>query len=128
MACAPLLILGNAHGGAELRTDGHGYTLDIQEVPMKVQVAQWGNSHAVRLPKAVLDQLGLGAGSQLELTVDGDEVRLRRVRKAARDLLSEMLSEMERLGIESEPDMLDWGPDRGSEIIDDEYSRGDIKT
>ena len=27
---------------------------------------------------------------------------------------------------EDEPETIDWGPDRGSEIIDDEYSRGEI--
>ncbi len=29
---------------------------------MKVQVAKWGNSTAVRLPKAVVEQLGLKPG------------------------------------------------------------------
>jgi hypothetical protein len=33
---------------------------------------------------------------------------------------------MKRLGPENAPETVDWGPDRGSEIIDDEYSRGEI--
>jgi antitoxin MazE len=33
---------------------------------------------------------------------------------------------MKRLGPENEPELVDWGPDWGSEIIDDEYSRGEI--
>ena len=28
---------------------------------------------------------------------------------------------MDRLGPDAEPPLLDWGPDRGSEIIDDAY-------
>jgi antitoxin MazE len=37
-----------------------------------------------------------------------------------------MLAEMDRLGPENEPETIDWGPDRGSEIIDDAYSSGEI--
>jgi antitoxin MazE len=34
---------------------------------------------------------------------------------------------MRRLGPENEPEMVDWGPDVGAEIIDDDaYSRGEI--
>jgi antitoxin MazE len=37
------------------------------------------------------------------------------------------VAEARRLGPENEPEMVDWGPDRGSEIIEeDEYSRGEI--
>jgi len=94
---------------------------------MRVQIARWGNSTAVRLPKAVTDELGLAPGSQLDLVVEGREVRLRPVRKTSRELLDEIVAEMKRLGPENEPEEVDWGPDRGSEIIDDEYSRGEFK-
>jgi hypothetical protein len=34
---------------------------------------------------------------------------------------------MKRLGgRDAEPETVEWGPDRGEEIIDDEYSRGEI--
>ena len=94
---------------------------------MKVHVARWENSNAVRLPKVVADELGLRPGSQLELTVEGGEMRLRRAGRTSRDLLEEMVAEMKRLGPENEPETVDWGPDRGSEVIDDAYSRGEIK-
>ena len=94
---------------------------------MKVHVARWGNSNAVCLPKVVADELGLRPGSQLELTVEGGEMRLRRAGRTSRDLLEEMVAEMKRLGPENEPETVDWGPDRGSEVIDDAYSRGEIK-
>jgi antitoxin MazE len=93
---------------------------------MKVQVARWGNSNAVRLPKVVADEHGLRPGSQLDLTVEGGEMRLRRAGRTSRDLLEEMVAEMRRLGPENEPETVDRGPDRG-EVIDDEYSRGEIK-
>ena len=90
---------------------------------MKVQLAKWGNSTAVRLPKAVAQELGLRPGTQLDLVVEGREVRLRPVEKSSRELLREMIDEAKRLGPEYEPESVDWGPDRGSEIIDDDDPR-----
>ncbi|HEX8165726.1 MAG TPA: hypothetical protein VF601_08055 [Beijerinckiaceae bacterium] len=40
--------------------------------------------------------------------------------------MEELVAEMKRLGPENEPELVDWGPDVGAEIIDDEYSRGEI--
>jgi antitoxin MazE len=36
-----------------------------------MQVAKWGNSLAVRLPKAVVDALKLKEGDEIEITVAG---------------------------------------------------------
>jgi antitoxin MazE len=93
---------------------------------MKVTIAKWGNSKAVRLPKALTDAPGFEEGSQLELTVEKDGFRLSRPAKTTKDLLSEMIAEARRLGPGCEPETIDWGSDRGSEIIDDAYSRGEI--
>jgi antitoxin MazE len=93
---------------------------------MKVTISKWGNSKAVRLPKALTDAPGFEEGAQLELTVEKDGFRLRRPAKTSKDLLAEMIAEAKRLGPENEPPTVDWGPDRGSEIIDDAYSRGEI--
>jgi antitoxin MazE len=46
--------------------------------------------------------------------------------KTSAQLLEEMLAEIDRLGPACVPEMVDWGPDRGAEIIDDAYSRGEI--
>ena len=81
---------------------------------MKVQVARWGNSNAVRLPKVVADELGLRPGSQLELTVEGGEMRLRRAGRTSRELLEEMVAEMKRLGPENEPETVDPAPSRAT--------------
>ena len=80
----------------------------------------------MRLPKAAVESAGVTAGSEFELTVDNGELRLKRSRKTSPQLLAEMIAEMKRLGPENEPETIDWGPDRGSEIIDDAYSRGEI--
>ena len=93
---------------------------------MKVKVAKWGNSLGVRLPKAAVESAGVSAGSELDLTVERDGLHLRRLGQTSAELLAEMIAEMKRLGPENEPETIDWGPDRGLEIIDDEYSRGEI--
>jgi antitoxin MazE len=36
-----------------------------------MQVAKWGNSLAVRLPRAVVEALKLKAGDEIEITVSG---------------------------------------------------------
>jgi antitoxin MazE len=38
-----------------------------------MQVAKWGNSLAVRLPKEVVDQLGLKEGDDVEIVAKGKE-------------------------------------------------------
>jgi antitoxin MazE len=83
----------------------------------KIQISKWGNSSAIRLPKAALDELGLKQGDTVDLTVENGKAII---------TLEWIISEMKRLGPENEPELVDWGPDRGSEIIDDEYSRGEI--
>lgn len=93
---------------------------------MKVTIAKWGNSTAVRLPKSVSEDLGLEPGVQLDLVVRDGGILLSPPAKSSKQLLAEMLAEMDRLGPENEPETVDWGPDRGSEIIDDAYSRGEI--
>lgn len=96
---------------------------------MKVKVAKWGNSLAVRLPKGYVDDLGLKPGSVVDLKRQGSRLTVETA--GAADIpyyrLEDLVAEMKRLGPEAEPETVEWGPDRGSEIIDDEYSRGEIK-
>ena len=46
--------------------------MDIMEAP--VQVSRWGNSLAVRLPKVLIDQLGLKEGDELNVVAAKDGV------------------------------------------------------
>ena len=93
---------------------------------MKVQVARWGNSTGMRFPKKVVERLGLVPGSQLELLVEENGIRLVRSKPNPPELLARMVAEARRLGPDHEPEALDWGPDRGSEVINDAYSRREI--
>ena len=82
----------------------------------RVAVSKWGNSTAIRLPKAVVEELGLKQGEVVEMTVqNGKAVISRGITKFNVPTLEEMVAEMERLGWENEPETVDWGPDVGSE-------------
>jgi antitoxin MazE len=91
---------------------------------MKVKLSKWGNSLGLRLPKAVAEEVELQEGDELDVTVEGRELRLRRQVPTRRYSLEEMIAEMDRLGLENRPEFIDFGPDVGAEIIDDDYSRG----
>ncbi len=93
---------------------------------MKVKIAQWGNSLGLRLPKAAAEAVGLKPGSEVDITVDGRDLRVRQPLPFKAYRLEDLLAEIDRLGPVNEPETVEWGPDRGSEIIDDAYSRGEI--
>lgn len=45
---------------------------------MQTKVQKWGNSYAVRLPRAVVRDSGLREGEPLEIEASGRQIRLRR--------------------------------------------------
>jgi antitoxin MazE len=93
---------------------------------MKVKLAKWGNSLGVRVPKAAAEAAGLKAGAEVDVVVEGRDLRIRPVIPFKYYRLEDLIAEMGRLGSENEPETVDWGPDVGAEIIDDAYSRGEI--
>jgi antitoxin MazE len=83
----------------------------------------------LRLPKQLADELSLSAGSQVELGRDGTKLvaETRPGRQIPRYRIEDLLAEIDRLGgRDAQPETVEWGPDVGSEIIDDAYSRGEI--
>jgi antitoxin MazE len=77
---------------------------------MTVTLQKWGNSVGVRLPKPMLEQVGLKAGAQVEVTVEGDHLVIRRGRLRLADLLA-------RCDKSNRPETVDFGPPVGCEII-----------
>lgn len=55
---------------------------------MEVQIRKWDDSLAVRLPKALMAQLGLGAGSTLDLEVRNGALVMRPSRPSLEDMLA----------------------------------------
>jgi antitoxin MazE len=83
----------------------------------RVAVSRWGNSTAIRLPRAVVDALGLVPGQTVDIAVENGRAVIE-ASTSTRQLaprLAEMIAEMDRIGWENEPETVDWGPDVGSE-------------
>lgn len=59
------------------------------------RIQRWGNSHAVRIPKQILEALLLEAGSQIEITSCCGEITLVPIRPEPNlgDLLSQITPE-----------------------------------
>ncbi|PTM60939.1 AbrB/MazE/SpoVT family DNA-binding domain-containing protein [Phreatobacter oligotrophus] len=88
---------------------------------MRAKSAQWGNSIAVRVPRSVAETIDLKPGEDLEIVAVPGGLNSRRP-KAPRYpsmSLADMVAEMDRLGPDGRPEVADWGPDRGDEIVDD---------
>lgn len=74
---------------------------------MKVKVSKWGNSLAVRLPKRLADDLGLSAGSTVDLEKEGSRLTIERSRAhLPRYRLEDLLAQIEP-GTEPPP-LVDW--------------------
>ncbi len=94
---------------------------------MRVKAAMWGNSLAVRLPKEAVRALDLKPGQDMIMDLAEGRISLSPQKiKRIIPTLEELCAEARRLGPDYEPETVDWGPDVGSEIIDDEWSRGEL--
>jgi antitoxin MazE len=91
-----------------------------------IPIAKWGNSSAIRLPKAVMEELGLKQGQKLQLTVKDGKGIIEAVPERPKTITLEwIIAEMKRLGPENAPETVEWAS-IPEEAIDDEYSRGEI--
>lgn len=79
---------------------------------MKTQLAKWGNSLAVRIPKPVALAAKLKTGDELELDVDGPgNVRIRKPKPTA--TLEHLVS---RITLENRHSETEWGEPVGKEL------------
>ena len=82
---------------------------------MIVEFCRWGNSLAVRIPKAVADALRVSDGRQAEVMVENGTLVLRPILKPTRKpryTMEELLNGMSK---ENVPQEVDWGQPRGNE-------------
>lgn len=92
----------------------------------EISIAKWGNSSAIRLPKAVMEELGLKQGQKLQITVKDNKGIIEAVPERPKKITLEwIIAETIRLGPENAPETVEWAP-IPEEAIDDEYSRGEI--
>ena len=64
---------------------------------MQARVSKWGNSLAIRLPKAVAASLEVAEGHAVDLTIDGSSVVIRQARP--RYTLEELVSQMKECAV-----------------------------
>jgi antitoxin MazE len=80
-----------------------------------VKFYKWGNSLAVRLPKALANAIAASEGKRAEMTVESGKLLLRPIVKSGgkpRYTLEELLRGMTRDNV---PQEVDWGLRRGNE-------------
>ena len=82
---------------------------------MRVKIAKWGNSTAVRIPQAIVDRLKLKAGEELDARLTGGLLEF--ARPGAMPKLEDLYCLAETQDV---PEMLEWGPDRGLERLEPE--------
>lgn len=79
---------------------------------MKTQLAKWGNSLAIRIPKPVAEAAKLRAGDHLELAAEGPgTVKIRKRKQKPK--LDELLRGIKPANLHSETD---WGAPVGREL------------
>jgi antitoxin MazE len=82
---------------------------------MIVEFCKWGNSLAVRIPKALADAVKASEGRRAEIKVEGGTLVVRPIVKPGRKphyTLDELLRGMTRDNV---PQEVDWGSSRGNE-------------
>jgi antitoxin MazE len=85
---------------------------------MKSQIAQWGNSAALRLPKSVLEDLRIAAGSEVEMWIEGRELHVRPIPPVTSQRLEDLLAQITPHNI---PETEEWPP-VGAEVIKDDFA------
>ena len=77
---------------------------------MDTKIQNWGNSLAVRIPKAYADQMGLITNSPVRISLDGERLIIESVHRPA---LADLLADVTPDNIHAETD---WGKPEGNEI------------
>jgi antitoxin MazE len=79
----------------------------------KAQIAKWGNSLAVRIPKAVAEQARLQEGDSILIEALKGRIELRPAEKIP--TLEELVA---KITPENRHAETNWGPDVGKEIVE----------
>lgn len=84
----------------------------IYSVYMNTTIQKWGNSFAVRLPKAITKQLRMGAGTKVRIDADKRRIIIQQVPKK-KETLEDLVA---RITPETRHKKIDWGGPVGKEI------------
>lgn len=80
---------------------------------MQVQLARWGNSLGLRIPRDIAAKFGLAEGGRVDIEADGERIVIRvdRPRYDLGELLTGVTPDAMR-------EAFDWGPDLGREDVE----------
>lgn len=86
---------------------------------MEATIQRWGNSQGLRIPKILLDALGIQENDRVELIQTENGIRIQKA-KAAHRTLEERLTSFYSMPVDQIPRLdqeeLDWGAAQGGEI------------
>jgi len=94
----------------ELRKRGMVEVTQVQE-SARVQIVGWGNSQAIRIPRAMLDALQISEGDEVELMVEDGRLTVRPV--TPKLTLESLVAQITPENCHEE---LDWGKPVGNEV------------
>jgi antitoxin MazE len=77
---------------------------------MDTKIQKWGNSLAVRIPKAYAEQMGLYSNSPVRISLEGERLVIESVRRTT---LADLLADVTPDNIHDETD---WGEPVGNEV------------
>lgn len=80
---------------------------------MNAKIQKWGNSLALRIPKGFAEQAKVSAGSDVDLSIEGDRLVIRRVRPP-KHTLERLLAGVTRQNVHRE---VDTGKRKGRELL-----------
>ncbi len=88
---------------------------------MLARVQKWGNSQGIRLPKALLEAIGIRENDRVELVQSEDGITIKKAAAYPHKTLEERLTEfygkpVEELGRISEEPEYEWGKAEGAEV------------
>jgi len=78
---------------------------------MTTTIQKWGNSHGIRIPKIMLEQLNIKENEEIDLKIENESIVVKKTyrRKTIEELFEGYESEYEPINI-------DWGEPVGREI------------
>lgn len=87
---------------------------------MYATIQRWGNSQGIRLPKILLEGLGIRENDRVELTQSEDTITIKKVSVPHKTLEERLVAfygkPIEEIGTISGDQELDWGKAEGNEV------------
>ena len=85
---------------------------------MQGRVSRWGKGLGIKIPNEIACRVGLTDGTRVEIGVQQGDLVIRPVKPRLRYSLEELVAGVTPQHAHASSATIDWGPDRGREIIE----------